>query len=553
MSLPAEDWVPGPPPIGPSRPRGWTSGGRFALVSVATIVIVAALLAFVLLSGKPPANDADRPEGVDAVIAGAAPATWDPSLAGDAATASTLAQVYEGLTALDAESQVQPALAVEWSIEDGGRRIVFELRPGITFSDGSPITSRDVVASWLRLIDPSRGAPLSGLLADIQGAQAYLRGEGDPEAVGLRAEDGRVVAEFRRPAAYFVAVTASPSLAVVPEVTAQGREAPELPSGMVVSGAYRPVSQTDTAIRLEANPRYWAGESPMTTIELLTDTGGESAVALFEAGRVDHTEIGSFDASWISYDAELGPQLRQADSFSVSYYGFDTREPPFDDARVRRAFSQAVDWDRVALLADPTSVLATSLIPQGIPGRGEEDFSPVHDPVAARALLADAGFPGGSGFPVVTLAGFGLAYDPAIEFELERELGVEVQVEEWPFGDYVDILDAEPPDMWSITWIADYPAPQDFLGLLLESTSGSNEGRWSDPAFDAALEAAAATEDPAQQERHYAEAQSIILEEAPVVPVAYGESWSLSRTGLLGAQQSGVGFLRFASLDWRDE
>ena len=550
MSLPAEDWVPGPPQIGPSQPRGWTSGGRFALLSVVTIVIVAALLAFVLMRGQPPAPGADRPDGVDVVIAGAAPRTWDPTLAGDAASAATLTQIYEGLTALDAESQVQPALAAQWTIEDGGRRIVFKLRPGITFSDGSPITSQDVVTSWLRLIDPARDAPLSGLLTDIAGAQAYLQGEGSLDSVGLRSEDDRVVVEFRRPAAYFVAVAASPSLAVLPQASVHGRESPQLPQDLVVSGAYRPTSQTDSTIRLEANPRYWAGEPPMATIELLTDTAGESAVALFEAGRLDHTGIGSFDASWIRYDPELGPQLRQADSFSVSYYGFDTTEAPFDDARVRRAFSQAVDWDRVVLLADPASEPATSLIPEGIPGRGDEDLSPTYDPDAARALLAEAGFAGGRGFPVVTLGGFGLAYDLAVEYELERELGVEVQVEERSFADYVSLLDTDPPDIWSITWIADYPAPQDFLGLLLESGSASNEGRWADPSFDAALEAAATTEDPLQQERHYAEAQRIVRDQAPVIPVAYDESWSLSRTGLLGAQQSGVGFLRFASLDW---
>jgi ABC-type transport system substrate-binding protein len=344
-------------------------------------------------------------------------------------------------------------------------------------------------------------------------------------------------------------VTASPSLAVLPAASAEGRVGPDLPTGMVVSGAYVPVAQDEDSITLESNGAYWAGPPHMARIEVVTDTQGQSAVALFESGEVDWTNIGSFDASWIAYDPVLGPQLRRADSFSVDYYGFDTMRPPFDDASVRRAFSQAVDWDRAALLS-VDSEPATSLIPAGIPGRSEQDFTPVHDPDAARAALAEAGYPEGEGFPPVTLTTSGMAYDQAIAQELLDELGVEVELEIRPFDEYTTLLDTDPPQFWGLTWIADYPAPQDFLGLLLESGSSSNEGRWSDPAFDAALEAAAATDDPAEQAEHYAAAQTIVRDEAPVIPVAYGETWALSREGLLGAGESGVGFVRYAGMRW---
>jgi oligopeptide transport system substrate-binding protein len=321
---------------------------------------------------------------------------------------------------------------------------------------------------------------------------------------------------------------------------------------MVVSGAYLPVAQTETSVHLEANPRYWAGEPPLAAIELLTDLEGESPVALFEEGRVDHTDISAFDATWIRYDPDLGPQLRHADAFSVDYYGFDTTEAPFDDARVRRAFAQAVDWDRIARLADAEGEPATSLVAAGIPGRGEADRSPVHDPDAARVLLEEAGFPDGDGFPEVRITGNGLPYDQAVAHELSRELSVTVRVEVRPFDEYAALLDADPPQMWSLSWIADYPHPHAFLGLLLETGSSSNEGRWSDPAFDAALDRAALEVDPAGQAAAYDAAEAIVQRSAPLIPVAYGETWSLSRSGLLGATESGVGFKRFASLRWAD-
>lgn len=517
-------------------------------------MVVSAVFAFVLVPRDAPTElGADRPGEVQAVIAGSAPLSWDPQMAGDAASAGTLAQVFEGLTAFDAQSRVQPALAGAWSVEDEGRRLIFELRPGITFSDGSPITAADVVASWLRLIDPQRPSPLASLLSDVVGADDYRSGSGDADQVGLRAAGDRLTVEFRRPASYFVAVTASPSLAVLPASRADDRPGRELPADLVVSGAYLPVEQTPTAIRLEANERYWAGPPAIGTIELLTDLEGQSPVALFEAQRVDYVNVGSLDASWIRYDPDLGPQLRHGTAFSVDYYGFDTTRPPFDDPLVRRAFALAVDWDRLVRLTDAGSEPATSLIPEGVPGRSAADFSPPYDPAAARAALDEAGFPGGRGFPAVTLTSSGSTYDEAVAEELEEVLGIAIAVELRPFGQYLDVLDSDPPAFWALSWIADYPHPHDFLGLLLQTGSSSNQGGWSDAGFDAIVDAAASTDDPAEQAELYAQAQRIVQQESPLIPVSYGERWSLSREGLLGAEESGVGFLRLAGLAWADD
>lgn len=499
----------------------------------------------------PPAVQAQTDEARLRIV-GSAPFTWDPALAGDAGSAGTLAQVFEGLTAFDADSRVQPALAAEWQVEDDGRRIAFILRPDLRYSDGSPIEAQHVVDSWLSLIDPGRPGPLASLLADVSGAVDYMAGRVGPEGVGLRADGRNVIVEFRRPATYFLAVTASPSLAVVPPAMRDRLAAPLLPPQMVVSGAYVPVEQ-GSAIRLEGNPHYWAGPPPIGTIDIVTDLGGRSPVAVFEAGEVDYTPVASFDASWMRYDRTLGPQLRRTDSFSVHYYGFDTTAAPFDDARVRLAFAQAVDWERIVALGNDT-LAATSMVPPGIPGRGDESFRPAYDPDAARRLLADAGYAGGAGFPEVPLTSFGYGYEVTVAGELEDVLGISVQVEILDFEHYIGRLDgADRPQFWTLSWIADYPHAHDFLGLLLETGSQSNYGAWSNADYDAAIEAAAAAEDEAEQARHYTAAQRILREQAPVIPVEYGESWALSRDGLLGALESGVGMIRYAGLDWSPE
>ncbi len=180
---------------------------------------------------------------VDVRIASGEPLTWDPAKAGDSGSANVLAQVFEGLTAFDADSNVQPALADSWQASDDGRQITFHLRPGIAYSDGTPITSQDVVDSWLRLIDPQ--------IAVAAGQPAQRRGRRNRLSAGC---GGR---RRRRPARRWRPGRGRPATAgdVLPLrdrlAVARGRAAVDVrparraaarPSNIVVSGAYVPIA-----------------------------------------------------------------------------------------------------------------------------------------------------------------------------------------------------------------------------------------------------------------------------------------------------------------------
>jgi oligopeptide transport system substrate-binding protein len=209
-----------------------------------------------------------------------------------------------------------------------------------------------------------------------------------------------------------------------------------------------------------------------------------------------------------------------------------------------------VDWRRlVPLVAGETASLATSMVPPGIPGRSEEDFLPPYDPDGARELLAEAGYPGGRGFPEITFRTFGGAYDAAVVAEVERELGIDVPYETMT-GDYFGRLEVDPPNIWSMGWVADYPGPNDFLGILLGTGSSNNYGGWSSAAFDAAIADALETADPAAARAAFDRAEDIVRDEAPVVPLSYDVEWTLARTGLLGAHENGMGIVRMAGLAW---
>jgi len=521
---------------------------RVALVAV-LIAVLAPLAGPIAPPGAAPRVRAADPDTVR-ILMGPAD-SLDPAAQGDIGSAAISAQVFESLTAIDAQLQTRPALAASWEFRDGGATVVFHLRPGIAFSDGSPITADDVVRSWFRIIDPTHPSPLVSLMGDVRGALAYARGEStDKSAVGLAAEGPDVVAHLSRPATDFPTIVASPTFAIVPPSIDAGPAALAPGATFVGSGGYVLSKQSDTQTTLTANDHYWAGRPPIGTIELISDIGGRSSVAAFEAGDIDLADVSPFDATWLAYDDTLGPLLRRTDGLSLQYYGFDTSRPPFNDVRVRQAFARAVDWRRlIALSATGTATPATGMVPPGIPGRSTTDFLPAHDPAGARQLLADAGFPGGAGFPAVTLLGGG-GTDGAFAAEIERELGVKVQVEVQGAG-FFERLTSDPPSIFSMGWVADYPGPNDFLGILLGSRASNNYGRWSSPTFDQAVADALAATDPAAARAAFDRAEGIVRDEAPTIPLTYGVGWSLARDGLLGAYENGLGIIRMPGLAWQ--
>jgi len=529
-----------------ARPRPWPRSRRGTAVLAAVVAALVATIALVATPGV-------AAERTARILMGE-PATLDPAAAGDAGSSAVIAQLFEGLTAIDPTQTLRPALAERWELRDGGRTVVFTLRDGLQFSDGSSLTADDVRRSWLRVIDPRAPSPLASLLYDVEGAHAYAAGSGDADAVGIRPAGSTLEVRLTRPAADFPAIAASPTLAVVPPAVGPDPTALQPGPRFVGSGGYLLAGRTTTSLTLQANPRYWAGSPAIGEVTLVSDIGGRSQVDLFAAGELDWAPIWDFDASWIAYDPDMGPSLRRWTELAVTYYGFETRRPPFDDPRVRRAFAAAVDWTRIVQLADGDEALpATSMVPPGIPGRSDERFLLAFDPAAARRLLADAGYPDPAVFPPVTLVTTGTGYERAFLAQLRENLGVEVRVEVVDFDTYFTRLGgADSPDLWTMSWIADFPSPNDFLGILLGTGQPNNFGGWTSPAFDDAIAGAVGTADPAAARRGYDAAERILAEEVPVIPVSYGASSALAREGLLGAATNGLGILRLAGLAWAD-
>ena len=549
--------------IRPNAPQGQASYHRTLFACLGFLTIIAVIAVASLLNANPvqssrtPSPDPQGSSGGSVrggsvSILGPAATSLDPAVAWDAGSSQMISAVFETLTAVDTTGHIQPALAQSWQVASGGKQMTFHLRPGLKFSDGSALKAADVVTSWMRVLNPAHPSQLSSLLDDVVGAEAYARGSGSKSAVGLTAPtDTEVDVSLANPASDFAAVASSPVLAVVP---------PGLDSdpGMLVpgpsfvgSGAYTVSGLSDTETTLKANPLYWAASPAMTTIHVITTTGGKSAVDMFRSGDLDYTPVSAIDASWLMYDKTLGPDLRLEPSPSVEYYGFDTSRPPFDNVHVRRAFALGIDWKRLVTLERlPTTIPATGMVPAGVPGHSDTDFAPGFDLTAARAELAAAGYPNGVGFPRTSLITSGSDLDGAILGQLKQNLGITLDYVALDGETYNNRIVSNPPAMWSMDWIADYPGANDFLGLLLSSGKPNNFGRWKNTTFDQAVASALSAGDPASVQAGFDRAQSVVKDQAPVIPVSYGAGYSLAARGLLGAEPNAEGLIRYAGLAW---
>ncbi len=476
-----------------------------------------------------------------------APGTLDPAFITSAGDVQLLLQLYAGLKRLDDTGEPYPSLASGWDISEDGLTYEFVIRDDLEFSDGSPLTAEDVRRSWLRLLDPATAATAPDVLSVIRSAPERLGGEASEADVGISApDDTTLVVELRHPASYFLDIVATPATFVVPR-NADATDSWQTVEEFVGSGPYRVDGTDDGDLVLRANERYVAGAPPIDEVRWVSGADGDAATA-FADGQLDLAGVPGWDATWIAYDRDLGPHLHAAEPLVTSYFGFDTTSPPFDDPDVRRAFLLALDRERLVPLAEgASSQAAASLVPPAI---WPEGFSPEldTDPDEARDLLDAAGYADRSDLGTIVVNGSGLGVEPAVETWREV-LDVDITIENMNFGDFLEVLEVRPPQIFTVSWIADYASPHALYGLLLDTGAASNWGDWRDAAFVELLEAAAAAPidelGPA-----YDAVEAYVAEQAPVIPWAYGETWWLVADGLRGLGNLTVGLIDFGRVSW---
>jgi len=509
-----------------------------------TALLAGALLVMAVGPAAPPLAAAGPPLRYLAGEAG----TLDPAFISDAADVQFLLQVYAGLTRLDETGEPYPSLAESWAVSDDGLTYSFRLREDLAFSDGSSLDAADVRRSWLRLLDPATGSTAPDVLSVIAGAPERLRGDISDDEVGIEAPDERtLIVRLRHPAAYFPEITATPSTFVVPR-RADASPDWQTADSFVGSGPYVVDRLEGADLVLLANDRYVAGPPPIDEVRWVADIEADGASA-FASGQLDLVQVPAFDATWIAYDADLGPNLHLAEALTVSYFGFDATRHPFDDPLVRRAFALALDRERLVPLSEgaasepATSLVPPAIWPDGFAGTDEADVD------EARRLLDEAGYEDRGDLGPIVVNGTGIGVGPAVATWRE-ELGVEIVVETMDSTDYFSELGTRTPQVFTVIWIADYPSPHSIYSLLLEPDASSNYGHWVDDRFVELLEEAATAEDESATADAYRAVDDYVADQAPVVPWAYDHTWWLVADGLRGLGNLTIGLLDLGRVSW---
>jgi oligopeptide transport system substrate-binding protein len=498
------------------------------------IRLTVALVALFTAAGctRQPPVDAAREAGILLLGNGPEPQALDFHLTTGSSELALQMALYEGLVAPHpATLEPLPAVAESWIQSEDGLTWRFTLRDSARWSDGSPVVAADFAAAWQRVLDPALGAPYAYMLHVLAGAEAYNRGAGgDFARVGVRVlEDGRLEARLARPVPHFLSLLCHPVWFPVPAhlVRSSGRHeragAWTLPESFVGNGPFlleewRPREYIDTV----ANPLYWDSASVrLAGIRFFAIDEPAAEERAFMAGQL-HLTNALPPARVADWRSRADPALR-IDPYLGTYYILpNVRSGPLADARVRRALSLAID--RRALVDNLLGAgqrPAAAFVPDNTPGY-RSPGGELHDPARARALLAEAGFAGGRGFPRIEYL-FNSSEShrqiaEALQAMWRSELGIEVQLVNQEWRTYLQRRESGDFELARAVWIGDYLEPSTFLDLWT-SDSGNNWAGWVSAGYDAHMDAAHGSGDMARRMESYRHAESILLAEQAVIPL----------------------------------
>jgi ABC-type oligopeptide transport system substrate-binding subunit len=455
--------------------------------------------------------------------------TVDPNLASSVDSARIADQLFSGLVELSPEFDIVPVLARTWELSEDGRQYIFHLRREARWSDGAPITAHDFEFSWKRVLDPKTGAAENvEHLYNLTGAKAFHQGQASIEAVGVQAvDDFTLRVELEEPVGYFLHLLTYSVAMAVPRHVVQAHGADwSRPEHLVTHGPFRLETwQPNEAIALARDPNYIGQFSGNLKRVELTLLGGEvTAETLLAAYAADLYDIGPVTGNLLEHVRQYYPrEYATAPSAITTYLGFNALRPPFDDARVRCALAHAIDRHEIAevLAYGMPAPAVGGLVPPGLPGHSP-NIGLAYDPARARQLLAEAGYPEGRGLPEIeALVPFGGDFTPVLNQYLEEQwrttLGIHLVWQTPDFAEYRTRLLAGTPSLYRMSWVADYPDPDNYLRLALRQPYS----RWHNDRFEQLLESARRMTDPAERMKFYQAADRLLMDEAGLIPLTY--------------------------------
>ncbi len=430
-----------------------------------------------------------------------------------------------------------PGLAAGYDVSPDGLDYTFHLRKNLRWSNGEPLTADDLVASYRRALEPATAAPKASLFFAVKNARAFATGVmEDFSAVGFRATDpDTLVVTLARPTATFPQYAASgPWIPVNPRVVAAFGRTWTSPGHQVGNGPFTLAEwRPQQRIVVRKNPLYRAADRVrVEQIQFLRFDNDDTEEHAFRSGQVDVT-MSVPRSKLLPYANAALPGLHRRPLAETRFLSFNTHRAPLDDRRVRRALGTAIDRERlISAVLHGGQTPAERLIAPVL----REDVAPLasefrFDPAAARTLLADAGFPGGRGFPRLELVAWSPSQVPVLEAIVEmwrRELGISVGVGIHEAKVHLQALTSGNYDIGFVTTLLDVA---DAAAVLQDFTAGAtnNFPGWQSVQYDEWLAAAARQADPDDRTEMMRRAETLLLESAPIAPLYFNvQNWLMA-------------------------
>ncbi|MCB0415231.1 MAG: peptide ABC transporter substrate-binding protein [Bdellovibrionales bacterium] len=454
------------------------------------------------------------------------PPSLDWAKSSDTTSALITDNIMEGLTEYDLsdpELSLKPALATKWEASNKAKTWTFTLRKGVKWSDGVEFTAQHVIDGWVRLLSKETASNYSYFLFGVKNAKKFNAGEiKDPAQLGIKVNnEGQLVVELEDSMSYFpYLLTHHSTFPVRIDTVKKFGDLWTEPQNIQTLGAYKLKRwDHDKALILERNDNYYGEKAKTKYILGYIVQDISTAVNLFNTDRLDAQR--PLLATELKH-LRKKKEFKEQGILGIYYFGFNTKKAPMNNPTVRKAIAHAIDRREITTMLNGGETPIKGWIPVGMFGH-ETDVGLDFDPKLAGELLDKAGYKDRAKFPKLMI-GFNTNENHQriaenVQAQLKRNLGINVELknEEWKV--YLKSLKVDPPHIYRMGWLADFPDPDNFLNLVT-SYSENNYSGWGNPKFDKLIEKAVSITDKDERRKIYREAQRILVEQdVPVVPI----------------------------------
>jgi oligopeptide transport system substrate-binding protein len=454
------------------------------------------------------------------------PGSLDPASAADTFSFQVLQDLYEGLTTESVAGDPLPGVASSWNVDASGTQYTFHLRPDAKWSNGAPVTARNFVDAWRRVVDPHQASPIADDLRMIVGAPEIIAGHAAPDTLGVWAATAQdLVVRLSKPAAFFPGILAhSAAFPIYSDAAARSRD----PEAWISNGPYV-LSQWNpgASVTLTRNSAYWdRGKVAVARVEYRFSSDEAAQYAQYRAGQLDMTDV---------VPANALPELRSSRPgelvitpyLATAYFGMNlTAAAPTVNTKFRQALSMAIDRRKLVRALGFGQEPAFGFLPpqvwhyspQAVAWRSLADDARI---AAAKRLFGEAGLPAGT----VHLR---LLYNTNASIKMvallvaamwKETLGIETELSAEEYRVFLQTRhDRTRWDVIRLAWIADFNDASSFLDIFRSNSINNDTGFRSEP-FDALVDQAANTADPAARESVLENAERVMLDEYPVLPL----------------------------------